>query len=191
MRIATKYPVQTRTFFARHGVAEYRLVDSGGATEGAPASGAAEIVVDITTTGATLAANGLKVLTDGVILRSQARLTASLGAQWDQARLAACRRLLGVMEARARGKAVASLVWPPHHDAAARAALSALSGGAESVRANGVLLPQSDLFAAAQALTAAGVGPISATHPAYVFEPVSEAASALARALSLAEAVSL
>jgi ATP phosphoribosyltransferase len=185
MRIATKYPAQTRAFFARHGVAEYRLIDSGGATEGAPASGAAEIIVDITTSGATLAANGLKVLTDGVILMSQARLTASLGARWDPARLAACRRLLGVIEARARGKAVASLVWPPHHDRAARAALAALTGGAEGVRANGVLLPQSALFAAAQALTAAGVGPISATHPAYVFEPVSEAASELARALGL------
>ena len=82
MRVATKYVNLTRRFFAEHGVADYRIVESLGATEGAPAAGAAEIIVDITTTGATLAANALKALDDGVILRSQATLVASLAAQW-------------------------------------------------------------------------------------------------------------
>ena len=54
MRVATKYVNLTRRFFAEHGVADYRIVESLGATEGAPASGAAELIVDITTTGATL-----------------------------------------------------------------------------------------------------------------------------------------
>jgi ATP phosphoribosyltransferase len=71
MRVATKYLAQTRAFFARHGVVDYRITESGGATEGAPAAGAAELVVDITTTGATLQANGLKTLSDGVILRAR------------------------------------------------------------------------------------------------------------------------
>ena len=62
MRVATKYVNLTRRFFAAHGVADYRIVESLGATEGAPAAGAAELIVDITTTGATLAANGLKTL---------------------------------------------------------------------------------------------------------------------------------
>src|SRR6201999_2299391 len=61
MRVATKSLAQTRAFFARHGVVDYRITESGGATEGAPASGAAELIVDITTTGATLEANGLKI----------------------------------------------------------------------------------------------------------------------------------
>ena len=78
LRVATKYVNLTRRFFAEHGVADYRIVESLGATEGAPATGAAELIVDITTTGATLAANGLKVLDDGVILRSEANLVASL-----------------------------------------------------------------------------------------------------------------
>src|SRR5829696_2355248 len=82
MRVATKYVNLTRRFFAEQGVADYRIVESLGATEGAPASGAAELIVDITTTGATLAANALKVLDDGVILRSEANLVASLKAQW-------------------------------------------------------------------------------------------------------------
>ena len=85
MRVATKYVNLTRRFFAEHGVADYRIVESLGATEGAPAAGAAELIVDITTTGATLAANALKALDDGVILRSQATLVASLTAPWGPA----------------------------------------------------------------------------------------------------------
>ena len=80
MRVATKYVNLTRRFFAEHGVADYRIVESLGATEGAPASGAAELIVDITTTGATLEANALKILDDGTMLRSQATLIASLTA---------------------------------------------------------------------------------------------------------------
>ena len=72
MRVATKYINLTRNFFAAQGVVDYRIVESAGATEGAPAAGTAELIVDITTTGATLAANGLKVLDDGVMLRSHA-----------------------------------------------------------------------------------------------------------------------
>src|SRR6202007_1440883 len=96
MRVATKYLVQTRAFFARHGVADYRITESSGATEGAPATGAAELVVDITTTGAPRAANGLKVLWDGWILKSQAQLAASLTAGWDAAQLAEAERLLRI-----------------------------------------------------------------------------------------------
>ena len=84
MRLATKYANLTRGFFAEHGVVDYRIVESSGATEGAPAAGTAEMIVDITTTGATLAANGLKVIEDGVILRSQANLVAARAAAWDQ-----------------------------------------------------------------------------------------------------------
>src|SRR5579863_3721137 len=102
LRVATKYARQTRAFFAAHGVADYRIVESGGATEGAPAAGVAELVVDITTSGATLAANGLKVLDDGLILMSQAQLAAGSGAEWDEGRLQLARRLLMVFEARAR-----------------------------------------------------------------------------------------
>lgn len=90
IRVATKFVQLTRSFFAKHGLVDYRIVESSGATEGAPASGAAEFIVDITTTGATLAANSLKVLDDGVILKSQAQLAASIKAAWSaQARAAA------------------------------------------------------------------------------------------------------
>ncbi|MBV1708053.1 MAG: ATP phosphoribosyltransferase [Hyphomicrobiales bacterium] len=90
MRVATKYVNLTRRFFAGAGVSDYRIVESLGATEGAPAAGQAELIVDITTTGATLQANALKILDDGVMLRSQANLVAALRAAWTpQAREAA------------------------------------------------------------------------------------------------------
>jgi len=79
LRIATKYWRLTQQFFsAQHGIQVYRIVESLGATEGAPAAGSADVIVDITTTGSTLRANHLKVLEDGVILRSQACLAAAI-----------------------------------------------------------------------------------------------------------------
>jgi ATP phosphoribosyltransferase len=75
LTIATKYWRLTQQFFSsQHGIQLYRIVESLGATEGAPASGSADIIVDITSTGSTLRANKLKVLSDGVILRSEACL---------------------------------------------------------------------------------------------------------------------
>ena len=102
MRVATKYVNLTRDFFSSHGIIDYRIVESPGATEGAPAAGTAELIVDITTTGATLAANGLKVLDDGVILRSQANLVASRGAEWGAAARETARLILDRIAARAR-----------------------------------------------------------------------------------------
>ncbi|GLK74377.1 ATP phosphoribosyltransferase [Ancylobacter dichloromethanicus] len=94
VRVATKYLNLTRGYFARHGIVDYRIVESLGATEGTPAAGTAELIVDITTTGSTLAANALKVIDDGVILRSEANLVASLHADWNAGAKAAARALL-------------------------------------------------------------------------------------------------
>ncbi len=78
LRIATKYWRMAQEFFSRvHGIQTYRVVESLGATEGAPASGQADVIVDITSTGSTLRANHLKLLEDGLILRSQACLVSS------------------------------------------------------------------------------------------------------------------
>jgi ATP phosphoribosyltransferase len=93
-RVATKYVNITRRFFSSRGLADYRIVESLGATEGTPAAGTADIIVDITTTGATLAANGLKILEDGVILKSEANLVASKTAAWPEATKKTCELLL-------------------------------------------------------------------------------------------------
>jgi ATP phosphoribosyltransferase len=179
LRVATKYLTQTRAFFARHHIADYRIAESAGATEGAPAAGTAELVVDITTTGATLEANSLKVLADGVILRSQAQLAASLRADWDETQLAAVARLMRILEARARAEGVTSLVWPAEQDAAARAATAAFLDRGAQPRDSGLLAPTSAVFAVSEALAGAGVGPVTATRPAHVFDARSPAAESL------------
>ncbi len=106
LRVATKYINLTRRFFSEHGISDYRIVESLGATEGAPAAGTAEIIVDITTTGATLAANGLKVLDDGVMLSSEANLVASLKAAWGPRATRAARAILTRIAAEEEGRTV-------------------------------------------------------------------------------------
>ena len=94
LRVATKYTQITRRFFARAGISDYRIVPSAGATEGAPTAGTAEVIVDITSSGATLTANGLKILDDGVILKSQAQLAKSLKADWSDDMIKTANKLL-------------------------------------------------------------------------------------------------
>lgn len=118
MRVATKYVNLTRRFFAEHHVGDYRIVESLGATEGAPAAGGAELIVDITTTGATLAANALKTLDDGTILRSQANLVASRRAPWGEGARASARtmlmRIAAAQEARKIRELRARMPTPAH-----------------------------------------------------------------------------
>jgi ATP phosphoribosyltransferase len=86
LRIATKYHRLVRDFLTAHGVADYQLVDSQGATEGTVKNGSAEAIADITSSGETLRANHLKTLSDGLILQSEATLYAARTADWGQAR---------------------------------------------------------------------------------------------------------
>ena len=81
--VATKYHRLVREFLRDAGVADYALVDSQGATEGTVANGTAEAIADITSTGDTLRANHLKILSDGLVLASQATLWRSRTAGLD------------------------------------------------------------------------------------------------------------
>jgi ATP phosphoribosyltransferase len=105
MRVATKYVNLTRAYFSAHGVTDYRIVESSGATEGAPAAGTAELIVDITSTGSTLSANALKVIDDGVILRSQANLVAARAASWGASERQTARTVLDRIAAQTRARA--------------------------------------------------------------------------------------
>jgi ATP phosphoribosyltransferase len=105
MRVATKYINLTREFFSSHGITDYRIVESAGATEGAPAAGTAEMIVDITTTGSTLAANALKMIDDGTMLRSQANLVAARTATWGESERTTARMVLDRIAAHARARA--------------------------------------------------------------------------------------
>ncbi len=93
LRIATKYHRLVRDFLRDNGVADYQLVDSQGATEGTVKNEAAEAIADITSTGETLRANHLKLLSDGLILKSQAVLYRSRNADWSDADRAICQAL--------------------------------------------------------------------------------------------------
>jgi ATP phosphoribosyltransferase len=185
LRVATKYLVLTRSFFSRHGIADYRIVESGGATEGAPAAGAAELIVDITTTGATLAANNLKILADGVILKSEAQLAASLKAPWSATQVDVVRGFLRTVEARSRAKGLAAVAWPAEQDAAAQAPMQPFLDKGATRQAQGMLAPMGQLFDAANALAAAGPIPAAASRPDYVFEPQCAAADTLQEKLGL------
>lgn len=94
MRIATKYHRLVREFLRDQGVADYQLVDSQGATEGTVKNETAELVADITSSGETLRANHLKILTDGLVHKSQATLFRSKKAQMSDADRLALAELL-------------------------------------------------------------------------------------------------
>ncbi len=93
LRVATKYHALSREFFTARGVGDYLLVDSQGATEGAPKNRSAEAIIDITSSGATLRANHLRVLEDGLILQSEANLWKSEAADWSDQATAALKAL--------------------------------------------------------------------------------------------------
>ncbi|WP_170581784.1 ATP phosphoribosyltransferase [Ruegeria arenilitoris] len=98
LRIATKYHRLVREFLTGSGVADYTLVDSQGATEGTVMNETAEAIADITSTGETLRANHLKILSDGLILQSQATLWRSRVAEYgatEKAALTEVMRRLG------------------------------------------------------------------------------------------------
>ncbi|MES2913847.1 MAG: ATP phosphoribosyltransferase [Pseudomonadota bacterium] len=88
LRIATKYHRLVRDFLQAQGVADYQLVDSQGATEGTVKNGTAEAIADITSSGETLRANHLRILSDGLIHSSEAVLWASRVTEWTDADLA-------------------------------------------------------------------------------------------------------
>ena len=187
LRIATKYLNTTRRFFAEHGIADYRNVESLGATEGAPAAGQAEAIVDITTTGSTLKANALKILADGVILKSQAHLVASKTAAWSSDARARARTILDRVssEARARrSREVRALV--PDVEAALRAAgdLGATAPFGHVVGAALTLhCPSGKVAALADALRGLGADAVAVTKLDWVFAASNEMGDALDAAL--------
>ena len=77
LRVATKYPNLTNDFLLSKGLTQYKIVNSLGSTEIYPYTDQSEIITDITSSGATLKANNLRVLKDGDILKSSACILVS------------------------------------------------------------------------------------------------------------------
>lgn len=180
LKVATKYIALTRSFFARHGVSDYLIVESLGATEGAPSSGAADIIVDITTTGSTLAANALKVIGDGVILRSEANLVASLTTVWGARARIAAGTILSRIAAERSARSIKEIRCAlPNADATlAEAAAAQFQATAPfGLPGPGVPLtlhaPRDVVHALAAWLAAQGARAITVSAPDFVFEPTN------------------
>jgi ATP phosphoribosyltransferase len=176
MRLATKYINLTRGFFARHGIGDYRIVESLGATEGAPASGSAELIVDITSTGATLTANALKIIDDGVMLRSQANLVASKTAAWPASARDAARQILDRFTAQDRAKSFREVRTRFSAcdealltEARERFGVVAPYGGPTSSGMLTLHCPPKQVFALADLLRARGAEAVSVAELGYVF----------------------
>ncbi len=176
LRVATKYLTLTRSFFAEHGIADYRIVESLGATEGAPNSGAAEAIVDITSTGSTLSANHLKILDDGLILRSQACLAASLTARWSDTARAALRQILDMMQGRSRANEFKQVQFASGGSKSMAKLLAGLEknlGCAVQLDGAGGSLhcPAVSLYDVMTQLRDAGCSHVSVAQLEYIFEP--------------------
>lgn len=105
LRIATKFPGLSREFLAKNNVVDYSLVESLGATESAPSSGVADLVIDLASSGITLSENHLKTLKDGTVISSQACLITSRRiANWAGEKLARFETFLDLLESYLRGR---------------------------------------------------------------------------------------
>jgi ATP phosphoribosyltransferase len=101
LRVATAHPTSARRFFEKEGV-EVDVIALSGAVEVAPRLGLAEAIVDLVSTGSTLAMNGLRPIAD--VLESQAVLVASPDAMNGYApKMAAIETMLSAVLA-ARGR---------------------------------------------------------------------------------------
>jgi ATP phosphoribosyltransferase len=198
LRAATKFSRLTRAFFAEAGIVEYSLVESSGATEGAPAAGVADFVVDLTSTGTTLAENHLKEIEGGTVLATEACLIASLrGALWSTRATAALQHLVEQIEARIRATSQLVLRFSIPAKSAAKAkrelaekygcVLSSWNESAETSAAGRALVVaycrRAKLYSAVKFLKSSGADAIIVDRGEFIFEGNSPAFDAFRRML--------
>ena len=198
LRVATKFARLTRAFFSEHGIVEYSLVGSSGATEGAPAAGVADFVVDLTSTGTTLAENHLKEIAGGTVLETQACLIASCrSAMWNSRALGALEHLVEQIEARMHATGRLILRFSISAESAAvkkqliekyGCVLNSWNGGAGSTKSDGqtfvvAYCPRAKLYSIVKFLKSSGAAGIIVERGEFIFEGSSAAFDAFKRAL--------
>ena len=105
LRIATKYPRLLREYLFRRGINYFTLVAVSGALEAAPVGGYADLIADLTATGATLRENRLKTLEGGTILSSQSCLIGNATTLFQSSRaLRLARQMVEMLEAHMRAE---------------------------------------------------------------------------------------
>lgn len=197
LRIATKYPRLLAGFLTRHGISHFALVQASGGLEAAPMIGYADLIADISASGATLRENRLRPLTDGVVLESQATLIGNLATlREDDGKLALTRELLERVEAHLRAQAfqwiVANIEGESPEAVAervmSRPEYSGLQGPtlAPVFSRDGsrwfsvqVVVPKERLIGAIDHMRDLGASGITINDPAYVFQTPCQAYSSL------------
>jgi len=192
LRIATTFPRLTREFLFAQGITHFHIVQAEGGVEAAPSLGYADIIVDLVSTGTTLRENHLKVVGNGVILRTQACLIGNRPRlRQSQAKRLALRRLLELIEAHLRAAQYSALTanmrgMSPETVAKKLADFPELSGllgptvaqvfpsprsttEGESWYAVTLMVKSSDLLRAVDCLRQAGCHSVSVSPPRYIF----------------------
>lgn len=207
LRVATKFTRLTRQFLLSKGLNYFTLVASSGAIEVAPTMGFADIIVDLSASGTTLRENGLKTLTDGTVLSSQACLIGNLQRlQNTPGGIEGARVILEMMESALRSREYYSLTANIRGESADAVAQRVLSrpevAGIQgptvakvySRQEDGdwyavtVVIPKHKLLPAVQHLRLMGGAGVTVTSPNYVFEAESDAYVRLLAALEPAAA---
>ena len=204
LRVATKYPNLTRQFLFNNGINYYTIVESDGALEAAPALNAADIIVDIVSSGVTLRENRLKRVLGGTIVDSEACLIANSSAlRASPEKLEIVRQLLEMIEAQMRSRDFYSLTGNIRGDSAEAVARRVTShtevaglrgptiskvypklGGEEGWYAATVVVQSKLLLQAIDALRRAGASDVSVLQLRYMFEAKCGTFQALRRKLS-------
>jgi ATP phosphoribosyltransferase len=204
LRVATKYPNLTRQFLFNNGINYYTIVESDGALEAAPALNAADIIVDIVSSGVTLRENRLKRVLGGTIVDSEACLIANGSAlRASPEKLEIVRQLLEMIEAQMRSRDFYSLTGNIRGDSAEAVARRVTShtevaglrgptiskvypklGGEEGWYAATVVVQSKLLLQAIDALRRAGASDVSVLQLRYMFEAKCGTFQALRRKLS-------
>jgi ATP phosphoribosyltransferase len=204
LRVATKYPNLTRQFLFDHGINYFTVVESSGALEAAPALNAADLIVDIVSSGVTLRENRLKRVAGGTIVESQACLIGNRTALRESAtKLEVARQILELIEAQMRSREYFSLTGNIRGDSPEAVARKVTShtevaglrgptiskvypkvGGEEGWYAATVVVQSRLLLDAVDALRRAGAGDVSVAPLRYVFQSKCWSFEALRRLLS-------
>lgn len=200
LRMATKFPNLAREFLAGHGIVDYALVESLGATESAPSSGAADLVIDLTSSGKTLVDNHLKTIKDGTVVSSQACLIGNKRiAALDETQLERLETFLDIIESHMRGKDTFNLQTVVNRSKLndlkrltqqGRFAYSLSTESfvaSESATDSAVVIrmtcPRSNLHQLIRRLRQCGAEEVIVTRPEYVFQAQSESFQQLRRTL--------
>jgi ATP phosphoribosyltransferase len=203
LRVATKFPNLARKFLAEHDVFDYTLVESMGATEGAPSSGVADLVIDLTSSGRTLSENHLKILKDGIVISSQACLIGSRQiANWSEPRLERLEIFLDIVESYLRGRQTYNLQTAVHRSKLAELSVPSamwrlayslptneetdIEGKEDSVVVIRMTCPRNHLHRVIRRLRISGANEVIVTQPEYVFRGQSESFHQLKRVLKKA-----